>query len=75
VTIIFAAVNGFLDDLPTESLARFETEIFAFMDKEFPEVGHAIASTKQLDEKTESRLKEAILQFKTRFDSHLGAKS
>jgi F-type H+/Na+-transporting ATPase subunit alpha len=75
VTIIFAAVNGFLDDLPTESLGRFETEIFAFMDSEFPEVGHAIASTKQLDEKTEAKLKEAILQFKTRFTSTPGAKS
>ncbi|MDM7915738.1 MAG: F0F1 ATP synthase subunit alpha, partial [Candidatus Eisenbacteria bacterium] len=40
VAIIFAAVNGFLDDLPTASLRRFESEFHQFLEKEYPDVGH-----------------------------------
>ncbi len=67
VAIIFAAVNGYLDDLPTSSLARFEPECFAYLDKEYPELMHAIASTKLLDEANEKKLHEAIGRFKAEF--------
>ncbi|MBD3161239.1 MAG: F0F1 ATP synthase subunit alpha [Candidatus Eisenbacteria bacterium] len=69
VEIIFAAVNGFLDDLPTESLKRFETEYLDYMEKEYPEVGHAIANTKIIDETTDRKLKEAIASFKEKFEA------
>jgi F-type H+-transporting ATPase subunit alpha len=74
VTIIFAAVNGYLDDLPTDSLGRFEIELHAFMEKEYPEVGHGIANTKQIDDAAEAKLKEAILKFKSQFAAGVGTK-
>ncbi len=67
VEIIFAAVNGYLDDLSTDVLARFEEEFLAFMESEYPEVGHAITTTKQLEESTEGKLREALDQFRERF--------
>ena len=71
VQIIYAAVNGHLDDLPTESLARFEQEFFAFVEKEYPDVGHSIATTKQLEDSTAEKLKTAVLEFKERFVASL----
>jgi F-type H+/Na+-transporting ATPase subunit alpha len=68
VEIIFAATNGYLDDLPTLSLARFETELYSFLDKEHPEIGHAISTAKQLDEATEAKLHAALKRFKEMFD-------
>jgi len=69
VSIIFAAVNGYLDDLPTESLGRFETGLYAFIEKEYPEIFHNIATTKLLDEATEKKLAEALARMKTQFDA------
>ncbi len=67
VMIIFSAVNGYLDDLPTPDLARFERDFTAYMEKEYPEVGHAIGTSKVLDEPTEKKLHEATAKFKTTF--------
>jgi F-type H+-transporting ATPase subunit alpha len=74
VTIIFAAVNGYLDDLPTDSLGRFEAELHVYIEKDYPEVGHTIANTRVLDDATEGKLKEAIVKFKTQFAAGLGGK-
>ena len=71
VEIIYAAVNGFLDDLPTDSLKRFETEFLGYMTEEYPEVGHTIANTKMIDEATEKKLREAIAAFKEGFKAGL----
>ncbi|MCH7549253.1 MAG: F0F1 ATP synthase subunit alpha, partial [Candidatus Krumholzibacteriota bacterium] len=43
VLIIFCANEGLLDDLPLESLDRYEREFIAFMDKEYPDVVHGLA--------------------------------
>jgi F-type H+/Na+-transporting ATPase subunit alpha len=71
VTILFAAVNGYLDDLPTASLARFEKEFVAFLAKEYPEIGHGIATAKVLDDAMEKKLHEAVAKFKTGFAAGL----
>ncbi|MBM3286679.1 MAG: F0F1 ATP synthase subunit alpha [Candidatus Eisenbacteria bacterium] len=70
--IIFAAVNGYLDELPTSSLARFERELFAYMDKEYPDVGHVLATTKALDEATEKKLHEAVGKLRDSFSASPG---
>jgi F-type H+-transporting ATPase subunit alpha len=72
VAVVFAAVNGYLDGLPTASLARFEPEFFTFLDEEYPEVMHTIATRKLLEEETEEKLKEATAAFIERFEKTLG---
>jgi F-type H+-transporting ATPase subunit alpha len=67
VTIIYAAVNGYLDNVAVDKIASFETELLKFMDITYPEVGKAIAKTKELSKETEDKLKNAIQQFKTSF--------
>jgi F-type H+-transporting ATPase subunit alpha len=67
VMIIWVASNGYLDDLPTSSVRRFEEEFYPFMDKEFPEVAHAIKNDKVLSPATVEKLKKAAARFKAQF--------
>jgi len=67
VFIIYAATNGYLDDLPVAAAAKFEKELYPFMADKYPDVGHAIAKTGALDEKTEETMKKALDEFKGQF--------
>jgi F-type H+-transporting ATPase subunit alpha len=71
VMIIYVATHGYLDDLPLDSVKKFEEEFYPFMEREYPDVGHSIATTKDLDEKTEKKLNEAIAKFKEQFKASL----
>lgn len=67
VMILYAVINGYLDDVPTEDIKKFEENFLKFMDEKYPDVGHLISKTKDLDEKTEEKLKSGILEFKNIF--------
>lgn len=69
VMIIYAAVNGYLDEVELDRIGKFEEEFYRFMDQERPEVGKQIAETGQLDTEVEEALKQAIQEFKQRFVS------
>ncbi|MCX8052370.1 MAG: F0F1 ATP synthase subunit alpha [Armatimonadetes bacterium] len=69
VAIIYAATNGYLDDLPVSACRRFEKELYEFMADRYPDVGHVIEETGELDEKTAQTLKKAIEEFKGRFSA------
>ncbi len=67
VVIIFAATRGYLDDLPTSSLNRFEKEFHEFMDKQFPDVMRELGKEKKIGEPVEKELGGAIERFKKEF--------
>ncbi|MDH7600763.1 MAG: F0F1 ATP synthase subunit alpha [Armatimonadota bacterium] len=67
VVIIYAATHGYLDDLPVSACRRFEKELLAFVDERYPDIGHVIESTGEIDEKTEAAIKKAIEEFKNQF--------
>jgi F-type H+-transporting ATPase subunit alpha len=64
VMIIFAAVNGYLDDVPAAHVRNFEHAFHEFMRLSHPEVGQSILARKQLDDEVTESLKRAILAFK-----------
>ncbi len=68
VMIVWAASNGYLDDIPVEDVGRFEKEYFAFCEKEFPDVGHSLKAEKKISEELETKLKTAIEKFKSVFE-------
>ncbi|MCJ7508381.1 MAG: F0F1 ATP synthase subunit alpha, partial [candidate division Zixibacteria bacterium] len=74
VMIIYTAVNGYLDDLKVEVIRKFEEGFYPFMDKEYPDVVHTIAQTKDVDEVTQKKLNEAIKKFKGQFIAQLKEK-
>lgn len=67
VIIIFTGTKGFLDDLPLDSIHSFEEKLYEFIDKEYPDIPHQIAKTKDLDNATTEKLNEAIKKFKAKF--------
>jgi F-type H+-transporting ATPase subunit alpha len=67
VAMIYAAINGYLDDLPVAEGRRFETELFRFMDNERPQVLKQLATKKALDDEMRKVLNEALTDFKSRF--------
>ena len=67
IIIIYAAVNGLIDDIAIDRIAAFESELHKFIDTTYPEIGQAIANTKELSKESEEKLRNAILQFKKSF--------
>lgn len=67
VAIIFAGVNGYLDDLDIAHCKDFEEGYLAFLDEEHPEILAAIKEKKALNEEIESGLSSAVKEFKAKF--------
>jgi len=64
VMILYAAINGHLDDVAVEQLATFEIDFNRFMEANRPEIGKAIAEEKDISSETDEGLKAAIAEFK-----------
>ncbi|MBI4234410.1 MAG: F0F1 ATP synthase subunit alpha, partial [Chloroflexi bacterium] len=67
VMVLYAVVNGYLDDVAIPAAQRWEAEFHRFMGTAHPEIGKKIAETKDLDKETEEALKKAIVEFKQGF--------
>ena len=69
VAILYAAINGMLDDIAVDHIRAFETRFHAYLDTHGKNVMKAIASTGELDEKNEAKLKELINDSKKVFST------
>ncbi|NMA03679.1 MAG: F0F1 ATP synthase subunit alpha [Clostridiales bacterium] len=67
VIIIYAVINKHLTGIKTESIKNFEAGLLKFMDEQYPEIVNAIADTGEIKKEMESKLKEAIEEFKKQF--------
>ena len=67
VMIIYAGTSGHLDDLPVASILKFETDFYAYMDKEYPQIEKTIEANGILDDTTKSSLDGAVVRFKSEF--------
>ena len=64
VMILYAAINGYTDDIAVDKITAFETNFHRFMETNHPEIGKTIAAEKEISAETEETLKAAILEFK-----------
>jgi len=67
VVSLYTAVKGFLDEIPTGDVTRFEREFLAFMESSHPEILASIRDTKELTADNENALKGAIEKFRKSF--------
>ncbi|HEY8491629.1 MAG TPA: F0F1 ATP synthase subunit alpha [Dehalococcoidia bacterium] len=65
VTIIYAVMNGHLDDVPVEKVRSFEEAFHGYMESNQRDLLDAIQSQRALTEDLEGRLVQAIKDFKT----------
>jgi F-type H+/Na+-transporting ATPase subunit alpha len=73
VLLIFSANEGVLDDLPTESLKRYEVEFNQFLDAKYPDVVHQLREKKAFDKDLEAEARKAVNEFKAQFAKTLKA--
>ena len=67
VMSIYAAINGYMDNIPVADVNRYETELLAFMPERYPDVVEAIRSEKAISKEMEPRLKSAVEDFSAQF--------
>jgi F-type H+-transporting ATPase subunit alpha len=59
--------EGYLDNLPVESVRRFESEFLAFMRNKYPQTGKMIREKKEFTDEIVGQLKKATDEFKAMF--------
>jgi F-type H+-transporting ATPase subunit alpha len=64
VSILYAVINGYLDDVPVDKVMAFEVAFHRFMETSHPDIGQRIDTDKQISDETEEALKQAINEFK-----------
>ncbi|MDA8213597.1 MAG: F0F1 ATP synthase subunit alpha [Clostridia bacterium] len=67
VMIIFCAVNGFLDDIETARIGKFEEEFLKYMCSNKPEIGNEITEKGAMSDDLIKRFEAAINDFKKMF--------
>jgi F-type H+/Na+-transporting ATPase subunit alpha len=63
VVIIFAATNGFIDEIPVDDVQRFESEILDYIKVKSPKLLPEIADKKELSDEMHTNLENTIKDF------------
>ncbi|OGN90920.1 MAG: F0F1 ATP synthase subunit alpha [Chloroflexi bacterium RBG_13_46_14] len=64
VLIMYAAVNGYLDDIAVNQISGFETDFHRFVEANHPEIISILAKEKDISDTIEESIKAAITEFK-----------
>ena len=64
VMLIYAVTHNHADDVPVDKIREWADGLLRFMDTVHPEVGRRIMETEKLDEETESKLSDAIVEYR-----------
>lgn len=64
IVIIFAATQKLLLDIEIEKISEFQDELFAFIDRKYPEIPEEIRQKKVISDELAEKLKKAIAECK-----------
>ncbi|MCH8195131.1 MAG: F0F1 ATP synthase subunit alpha [Chloroflexi bacterium] len=64
VSLLYAVVNGYLDDVPIEKCTAFDTAFTEFLRTNHPEIRQVIEESGDLSPETEEAIKKAVGEFK-----------
>jgi len=67
ILLIYTATNGYLDDLPVDSLRQFEKEMYKFLDDKHEKLLKELKKKKELDEPLTAEIEKALHKFKEGF--------
>jgi F-type H+-transporting ATPase subunit alpha len=62
--IIYAATNGYVDQLPVEAVRRYEAELYRFVENRHAELLEAIRGKKQFDDELKLHVTKVLDEFK-----------
>jgi F-type H+-transporting ATPase subunit alpha len=64
IMIIYAATNGFLDDVPADTVRKFESGFNEYVRTQHAEIGETIRNEKVVSDETAAKLKKALDDYK-----------
>ncbi len=67
VAIIYAATNGFLDEVPVDQVRKYEDDLFQFLENRHPGVLSGIAEKKAMDDDAKAGMEAALKEFNKEF--------
>jgi F-type H+/Na+-transporting ATPase subunit alpha len=67
VLVLFAGVNGFVDDVPVPAVRKFEIEFLAYVNQRKPELLKAVAEKKVIEDDLKAQIESALREFKAQF--------
>jgi len=68
VAILYAGVNGYLDDIDVENIQEFESTFLEYVGTRHEKFFESLREGKELTEQLENELKKAIEDFKKTFN-------
>ncbi len=67
ILILFAGVNGFLDNIPTARLGAYEIQLKDYLAKNHADIAETILNKKAIDDATKAKLMDALKAFEKVF--------
>src|SRR5688500_18065184 len=67
VAIIYAATNGYLDEVPVDQVRKYEDDLFRFLENRHPGVLSGIAEKKVMDDEAKAGMEAALKEFNKEF--------
>jgi F-type H+-transporting ATPase subunit alpha len=71
VLLLYAGTNGWVDDLPVESIGRFEDELYRTVENGYPQILETIREKQALSDELKSEIDSMLKEFKKRFTAEL----
>jgi F-type H+-transporting ATPase subunit alpha len=73
VVVIFAAINGFLDDIPVEASRDFARDLLQAIETRSPQIMRSLVEARDVTEENQQELRQAITTFKASATATVGA--
>ena len=67
IIIIYAGINGYLDDLPVIAVRKFEQQLYKFIEEKYPGIRDEITLKNELEEGLKGKLDNLLMDFKKGF--------
>ncbi|MGI6370672.1 MAG: F0F1 ATP synthase subunit alpha [Ignavibacteria bacterium] len=74
IALLFSATSGYLDDIPTNKIAKYEKDLFLYLDSRASDVLEMLRKKKELTEEVTTKLDAAIKDFTTQFKAGIAGK-
>ncbi len=73
VLIIWAATNGYADDVPVENLKKLEADLVRFIENSHPGILHKLREKKAITDEIQKDLEQSLTDFKDRWAEEVQA--
>jgi F-type H+-transporting ATPase subunit alpha len=72
VTILFAGTNGYLDELPIDTLAAYETEMYSYIESNEPSIFSDLKEEEEFTDEIKEKVNKALTSFGETFKATKG---